>query len=101
MREPIKQVNNFSNKPENSDNLHSSKKEDILSLLEIVTGKMKVLEDKKDTVNLLEALSQRAKFLKNEEHNLIDIEKNNCIYENSCYTAKNKNSPCPCELYRI
>ena len=71
-----------------------------MSLLEIVTDKMKALEDKEDTVKLLEALSQRTKFLENEEHNISDIEKNNCIYENICYTAKNKNSPCPCELYR-
>jgi hypothetical protein len=56
---------------------------------------MKALKDKEDTVKLLEALSQRTKFLENEEHNIIDIERNNCIYENSCYTAKNKSNPYP------
>jgi hypothetical protein len=71
-----------------------------VKLIGIATEKMKALKDKEDTVKLLEALSQRTKFLENAEHNIIDIERNICIYENSCYTAKNKNSPCPCELYR-
>ena len=72
-----------------------------MKLLEIVTEKMKTLENKEDTVKLLEALSQRVKFLESKEHIIIDTEKNYCIFENSCYTAKYKNSPCPCELHRI
>ena len=101
MPEPIKLVKNLSNKPKNLDNLHSSNKEDKVNLIEIVTEKMKALKDKEDTVKILEALSQRAKFLESEEQNIIVTEKNNCIYENGCYTAKYRSSPCPCEFYRI
>ena len=100
MREPIKLVRNLSDKPEDFDKSHSSNKEDIVKLLEIVTEKTQSTENKEGTVELLEALSQRAKFCETEEHP-IDTEKNSCIFENSCYTAKYKNSPCPCELYRI
>jgi hypothetical protein len=92
---------NLSNKPENLDDLPSSNKEDTVKLIESVTEKMEALKDKEDTVKILEALSQRAKFLESEEHNIIVTEKNNCIFENSCYTAKYKNSPCPCEFYRM
>jgi len=80
--------------------LHSSNGENIAKLLEIVTEKMKRTENKEGNVELLEALTQRAKFCEIEGHT-IEIEQNNCILENSCYTAKYKNSPCPCELYRI
>ncbi|HCW06970.1 MAG TPA: hypothetical protein DGG95_06355 [Cytophagales bacterium] len=79
----------------------SSNKEDAVKLIETVTEKMKTLKDKEDTVKILEALSQRAKFLENEEQNIIVTEKNNCVFENSCYAAKYKSSPCPCEFYRI
>jgi len=72
-----------------------------VKLIESVTEKMEALKDKEDTVKILEALSQRAKFLENEEQNIIVTEKYNCVFENSCYTAKYKGSPCPCEFYRI
>jgi len=72
-----------------------------VKLIETVTEKIKALKDNEDTVKILEALSQRAKFLENEEQNIIVTEKYNCVFENSCYTAKYKGSPCPCEFYRI
>jgi hypothetical protein len=81
--------------------LSSSNKEDTGKLIEIVTEKMKTRKDKEETIKILEALSQRTIFLENEENNISVPEKNKCIFENSCYTSKYKNSPCPCEFYRI
>jgi hypothetical protein len=97
----LKRVKTLSNKPENFDDLHNSK-EDLAKLLEVVTEKMKALEDKEGTVEILEALSRRVKFLESKENTIIDTEKGiECTLENSCYTAKYKMGPCPCELYRI
>ena len=43
------------------------------------------------TTRILDALSKRIK-LENEEES--------CNFKDSCYTAKYKMGPCPCELYR-
>jgi len=44
-----------------------------------------------ETKKILEALSIKIKLENKEE---------SCNFKDSCYTAKYKMGPCPCELYR-
>jgi hypothetical protein len=72
MRGDVKADKILPNEHNNSVNLHSYDKET-------------------EAIKILDALSIKTK-LKNEEES--------CNLKDSCYTAKYKMGPCPCELYR-
>ena len=72
MREDLKANKILTNEHDNVLNLQSHDKET-------------------ETTRILDALSTKIK-LENEEES--------CNFKGSCYTAKYKMGPCPCELYR-
>ena len=58
------------------------------------------LDNETETLKLLEALSEKIKLLEKMEAPPKITEKSNCDFKHSCYVAKSKMGPCPCELYR-
>jgi hypothetical protein len=57
-------------------------------------------DNETEILKLLEALSEKIKFLENLEGTPKIAEKANCDFKHTCYAAKSKMGPCPCELYR-
>ena len=81
MQESFKIGNLLTNKLDDFLSEHSFDKEtDLLKILEALSEKLKLLENKKDTPNF--------------------TEKDNCNFKHTCYVSKSKMGSCPCELYR-
>jgi hypothetical protein len=81
MSESFKIDKNLTNKLDNlDDDLNFDRETKVLKLLEALSEKIKLLENKGNTSNV--------------------TKKDNCDFKHTCYVAKSKMGPCPCELYR-
>ncbi len=57
-------------------------------------------ERETEMLKILDSLSEQIRLLENKEATTDLTEEFDCDFKDTCYVAKSKMGPCPCELYR-
>ncbi len=64
-----------------------------------LTNNLENFGNETEILALLDSISEKIRLLE-KNHSTNAVEMVNCNFKDTCYAAKSKMGPCPCELYR-